>query len=281
MSPDFSRKSARDTNSDRTSRPDYAAPLRVLILTSDPAAAKSWEYGLQRAGFTVKIVDRDRCTAEEIWAWRTDVLLLDVRQANPGLWRRCRSFRNDPRLMFVRILAIGAPRDSESIAAILAAGAHDALPYPCALYQIASHISGLAVSRGESDAKDLKVGSLTVSPGRVRVFVRSQPVAGIPFRAFRILQVLASQPGRVWTREQILEAISDGLTRTSSRTVDVHISLLRRLLASWNGQIETIRGVGYRLLPDEPEKGTAPVSDNPPASRNCAADRTSSRPRVH
>ena len=100
--------------------------------------------------------------------------------------------------------------------------------------------------REEDASFSLCGGMLVIDPGRHVVTLEGEPIE-LTLTEFGMLQYLAARPGFVRTREQIISAVHGGNTILSSRTVDVHVTALRRKLGEAGRMIETVRGVGYRL----------------------------------
>ncbi|MHC4994566.1 MAG: winged helix-turn-helix domain-containing protein, partial [Planctomycetota bacterium] len=89
-------------------------------------------------------------------------------------------------------------------------------------------------------------GPVELYPDRHEVKVNGD-VVDLTATEFKVLHLLARRPGRVFTRQQILEAVHDGLAAVTDRSVDVQLVSLRKKLGSVGRNIETVRGVGYRL----------------------------------
>jgi two-component system phosphate regulon response regulator PhoB len=100
--------------------------------------------------------------------------------------------------------------------------------------------------REEDASFSLCGGMLVIDPGRHVVTLDGEPIE-LTLTEFGMLQYLAARPGFVRTREQIISAVHGRTTVLSSRTVDVHVTALRRKLGEFGDRIETVRGVGYRF----------------------------------
>ena len=128
-------------------------------------------------------------------------------------------------------------------------GADDFLVNDASVGEIAARL-GLATRRGGSDdAAVLKVGDLTVNPDNYQVYVRGRPL-DLTYKEFELLKFLAQRPGRVCDRDLLLREVWGYDYYGGTRTVDVHIRRLRaKLGVEHETLIETIRNVGYRLVP--------------------------------
>ncbi len=91
----------------------------------------------------------------------------------------------------------------------------------------------------------MQVGEVVVDPDRHEVVVAGEPVR-LTRTELRLLHVLLRRPGRVYTREQLVERVMGDNAWVTDRTIDVHVRAIRRKLGTHADAIETIRGVGYR-----------------------------------
>ncbi len=101
------------------------------------------------------------------------------------------------------------------------------------------------------DRATVTVGELTIDPARFQVQVGPRKV-DLTVTEFRVLQLLASRPGQVFVRDQIIAATRGDCQQVTDRSVDVHITGIRRKFGKHGDLIETVRGLGYRLQPKDP-----------------------------
>ena len=94
---------------------------------------------------------------------------------------------------------------------------------------------------------EVRAHDIEISPSRHRVFVDGNPIEGLTLTEFRFLHLLASRPGWVFTRQQILDAVRGADIMVTERAVDVQLVGLRKKLGPRADYIEAVRGVGYRL----------------------------------
>ena len=135
------------------------------------------------------------------------------------------------------------------------AGADDFILDTASAGEISARLAGAARRSGHGDeATVLKVGDLTVNPDNYQVYVRGQPL-DLTYKEFELLKFLAQRPGRVCDRDLLLREVWGYDYYGGTRTVDVHIRRLRaKLGAEHETLIETIRNVGYRLVPKPRER---------------------------
>lgn len=141
--------------------------------------------------------------------------------------------------------------DEDSVARFrFEAGADDFLLTAASLAEISTRMALAArKSNGGDEVGVLKVGDLTVNPDNYQVYVRGRPL-DLTYKEFELLRFLANRPGRVCDRDLLLREVWGYDYYGGTRTVDVHIRRLRaKLGAEHEALIETIRNVGYRLVP--------------------------------
>lgn len=135
-------------------------------------------------------------------------------------------------------------------------GADDFLMTSATSGEISARLSFAARRSGRGDeATVLKVGDVTVNPENYQVYVRGRPL-DLTYKEFELLKFLAQRPGRVCDRDLLLREVWGYDYYGGTRTVDVHIRRLRAKLGpEYEALIETIRNVGYRLVPRPRERG--------------------------
>ena len=142
-----------------------------------------------------------------------------------------------------------AKGEESDIVAGLELGADDYVTKPFSPKVLVARIrTALRRKRVEvgADKGMVQTRDLVIDPARREVQARGKPVS-LTYTEFGIVHLLARRPGVVFTRNQIVEAVRGGDTVVTDRSVDVHIAALRRKLGACGRQIETVRGVGYRL----------------------------------
>ena len=231
-----------------------AKNARILICDDDPIVHQSLSLYLDNEDFAHDSAHDGQQALSMIRAEHYDLMLLD--QMMPGMtgMEVCQAVRKDSRLPIIMLTARG-----EEIDRILGLemGADDYIVKPFSPREVVSRIK--AVLRRTSPAPEasheeqlttLTYGTLEIQPERYSVRIGGQSVACTP-REVELLHLLASHPGRVFDREQILSRIWGYDFFGDSRTVDTHIKRLRQKLAcpemgkAWD--IITVYGVGYKF----------------------------------
>ena len=215
-----------------------AARTSVLVVEDDPGIATQIVRGLRRGGYEADHV----MTGGEALRWgEPDVVLLDLALPDTDGVDVCRQLRERSPVAIIVVTARG--EEPERVLA-LDAGADDYLVKPFGLAELLARIRAV-LRRVHPGGELLRHGPLTVDLRTQRVTVSGQEIALTP-KEFDILECLAADPGRVLSRQQILESAWDAHWYGPTKVLDVHVGSLRRKLGV-PGLIETVYGRGFRL----------------------------------
>jgi DNA-binding response OmpR family regulator len=228
---------------------------RILIVEDERAVARGLEYGLRAEGFAVLLANSGQSALAMARRESPHLLLLDVRLPDLSGFDVCRQLRNEGRRQPILMLTA---RDEEVDKVLgLELGADDYMVKPFSLRELVSRIRALLRrSYGElataAPNQRLAFGPIVLDMERLLVLRDGQPVELTPIE-FRLLRYLASNPGRPWSREQLIEAVWGYDSEIGSdRTIDVHVRHLRQKLEAdpanprW---LVTVRGTGYKFEP--------------------------------
>jgi DNA-binding response OmpR family regulator len=215
------------------------APVRVLIVEDDPGIAGSLRRGLTRAGYAAQIVGS---AAEALSADPYDVVLLDLGLPDGDGTELCGTIRGRSDAAILVITARGEEPDR---VAALDAGADDYIVKPFGFAELMARIRAVLRRSRLIDAHLLRHGPLVIDTGTRKVTVGGQEVVLTPTE-FDILECLASDPGRVVTRQEIHERVWNTHWYGPTRVLDVHIAALRRKLGD-PSLILTVYARGFRL----------------------------------
>ena len=217
-----------------------AAPsqVSVLVVEDDQGIATQLVRGLTRGGYAAEHVT----TGREALAWGDpDVVLLDLGLPDIDGVEVCRRLRERSDVAIIVVTARG--EEPERVLA-LDAGADDYLVKPFGLAELLARIRAV-MRRVRPGGEVLRHGPLAVDVRTRKVSVAGREIALTP-KEFDILECLAVDPGRVVSRQEILESAWDAHWYGPSKVLDVHVAALRRKL-NVPGLIETVYGRGFRL----------------------------------
>ncbi len=221
---------------------------KILIVEDDATIRTILQMLLRNAGFThVHVATRGDEGLEAIRREQPQLVILDLML--PGLdgLTVCRRVREDAALADVRILMLTAKTEDEDVVRGLELGADDYVTKPFSREVLLARIHAL-LRRNDPLAAGRDLDGLRIDTRGGRATL-NETLLTLTRGEFRLLALLASHPGRVYTRSQIIDTIQDEEKSVTERTVDVQLVGVRKKLGDWAAHIETIRGVGYRVKP--------------------------------
>jgi two-component system, OmpR family, response regulator len=223
---------------------------RILLVDDEQSVQTLLSYPLRKDGYHVTSALDGREALERFEEGRFDLVVLDLMLPKLDGVEVCRQLRRHSQVPIIMLTAKGSETDK---VAGLEVGADDYITKPFSMREFRSRVkAALRRSRmvGESsEEEEIESGELTIDFGRRMVTLREEEVR-VTYVEFEILGALARSPGRVLSRETLLEHVWGDSDYRDPRTVDVHIRHLREKLEQDPKQPEflfTVRGVGYRF----------------------------------
>lgn len=218
---------------------------RVLIVEDEPSYVEALEVTLAKEGLETEAATDGRAGLAAFRDVQPDLVLLDLmlpEMSGLDVLRRIRDHSDVP------VIVLSAKDAEADVVTALELGADDYLTKPYSVRELVARIRvAMRRSTGIEETAVLSAGKAVLDPGRYQLRLDGQSF-DLPRKEFEVMQKLMSRPGRVVTRDELLEEIW-GFGWTDSKTLDQHIRRLRRKLEQVAGapRIVTIRGVGYRL----------------------------------
>ena len=221
---------------------------KIMVVDDDPNIRELVRLYLEKEGFEVTCAERGDEAVKMFRATPPNLMLLDVMLPGMDGWQVCREVRKISNIPIIMLTAKGETFDK---VLGLELGADDYIVKPFDMKELVARIK--AVIRrfqvAEAPEKELVFPGLTINISQYTVTYMGKPLE-MPPREIELLYFLASHPGMVFTREQLLEQVWGYDYFGDSRTVDVHVKRLREKLSGgeelgW--QIKTVWGVGYKF----------------------------------
>jgi two-component system, OmpR family, alkaline phosphatase synthesis response regulator PhoP len=224
----------------------------ILIVEDEADILELIRYMLEKEGFAVRGVQDGEAALREIRQRKPDLVLLDLMLPGMDGLEICRRLRDGSETEDLPVVMLTARGEESDVVAGLNLGADDYITKPFSPKVLVARVRtvlrrGRRSGEGEvEDGASLVRGALEIHRGRREVLVQGQAVA-LTWTEFQILDLLASRPGWVFTRYQIVDAVRGEDYPVTERAVDVHMVGLRRKLGELGRLLETVRGVGYRF----------------------------------
>jgi two-component system phosphate regulon response regulator PhoB len=227
-----------------------AARERILVIDDEPDLLELVRVNLAQAGFEVDAVATGREALERLRRSRPDLVILDLMLPDLPGTEICRQLRRDPATALLPVIMLTAKADEVDRVVGFEIGADDYVTKPFSPRELLLRVRAVLRRQGAGAppaATQLRHGPLHVDSERHRCFVEEREVP-LTAKEFDLLRALMSRPGRVFTREQLLNAVWGSEISVTARTIDTHLKRLREKLGKAGELIETVRGVGYRFV---------------------------------
>ena len=220
----------------------------VLVVDDESDILEFLKYNLEKEGFIVATAENGKEALEIAYKVKPQLIILDIMMPEMDGVEVCRQLRSD-KVFDQTIISFLTARDEDySQIAALDVGGDDYITKPIRPRLLISRVKALfrRTERGVGEQKSevIKVGDLTIDKEKVLVF-RNEEQIEMAKKEFELLLLLASKPGKVFTREEIFNKVWGTDVIVGNRTIDVHIRKVREKLGS--RYIKTLKGVGYKF----------------------------------
>jgi len=220
---------------------------KILIVDDEPDILELIEYNLKKEGYQVYTARNGQEAVTEAKRSLPDLIVLDIMMPKMDGIEACRIMRTMPEFKNTFMVFLTARSEEYSEIAGFNVGADDYIAKPIKPRALVSRIN--AILRRNAPAEDtvdnkLEIGDLVIDREAYLVFKKGVKVV-LAKKEFELLYLLASKPGKVYTREVILKNIWEDSVVVTNRTIDVHIRKLREKLG--DDIVATVKGVGYKF----------------------------------
>lgn len=224
---------------------------KILIVDDEPNIRQLVRFNLEREGFTAVEAEDGVSCLEMVNKEKPDLIVLDIMIPGKDGLEVCRLVKTRPETAGIAVIMLTAKAEEIDTILGLEMGADDYVTKPFSPRELVARVKAV-LRRSHKDplqSDELMFGSLRMNLVRYEAFLGQEKLALTP-KEFELLRSFVTDPGKAFTREQLLEKVWGYEYAGDTRTVDVHIRHLRLKLSADPAlaeAIETVRGVGYRL----------------------------------
>jgi len=227
---------------------------QIVIVEDEPDILEVLSYNLRREGFKVEASMDGAQGLQLVQDLTPDLVLLDLMLPGMDGLEICGKLKADRSCNHIPIIMISAKGEESDIVQGLGIGADDYITKPFSPRELMARVKAVlrrvAPPKGESSITNLVIDQLNIDIGKFTVTLCGEKIS-LTATEFRLLHFLASNRGRVFTRNQLLGHALGNDTNVIDRNIDVHIRAIRKKLGTAQNYIDTIRGVGYRFKDTE------------------------------
>ena len=221
----------------------------VLLVEDEPAQREMLAYNLEAEGFDVITADNGEDGLILVAENDPDLIVLDWMMPQLSGIEVCRRLKSNSKTRQIPVIMLSARADEVDRVHGLETGADDYVVKPYSVIELMARVKAhLRRIRAAAVGDRLEYGDIMLDPETHKVF-RSQSELKLGPTEFRLLSTFMEKPGRVWSRDQLLDRVWGRDIYVDTRTVDVHVGRLRKALCQHGGDdpLRTVRGAGYAL----------------------------------
>ncbi|MBW7899502.1 Alkaline phosphatase synthesis transcriptional regulatory protein PhoP [Candidatus Brocadiaceae bacterium B188] len=224
------------------------AKEKILVVDDEQDLVKLIRYHLEKDGYRVLSAYNGEDALFLSRKERPELLILDLMLPGMDGLEVCKRLKADRDLTNTAIVMLTAKGEEADITTGLKLGADDYITKPFSPKELVARAQAVLRRTKSASAiqEYIKIDDLTIDLDKHEVIIKNEPVQ-LTLAEFKILYHLARKPGRVFTRDQLLDAVSGPETAVTDRTIDVHVASLRKKLKTFANRIATIRGIGYKF----------------------------------
>ena len=224
---------------------------RILVIEDEEDILALIHFNLVKEGFRVECATTGEEGVKKARDVNPSLILLDLMLPGLNGLDVCKLLRQAPESKDCPIIMLTARGEEHDIVKGLELGADDYIPKPFSSQVLLARIRAVLRRRVKPDSQQdqgqpIEIHKLYIHPGRNKVIADGRDVE-LTYTEFKILTILASRPGWVFNRSQIVDAVHGEGYAVTDRAVDVQIVGLRKKLGNCGDYIETVRGIGYRF----------------------------------
>jgi two-component system alkaline phosphatase synthesis response regulator PhoP len=219
-------------------------PTKILIVDDEPDIIEILKYNLNNEGYDVKSANNGKKAVEKAKKFIPDIILLDVMMPEMDGIEACVELKKISTLSNTRIIFLSARGEDFTQIAAFDAGADDYVTKPVKPKILIKKISSISKRINNNLSNFLDLGEIKIDKESYLISINKEDVS-LPRKEFELLYLLASKPGKVFSRDEIMAKVWGTQVIVGDRTIDVHIRKLREKIG--DKYIKTIKGVGYKF----------------------------------
>lgn len=225
----------------------YTSDIKILLVDDEPDILEIVGYNLKSEGYAVKTASNGLEAIETGKTFKPHLIILDVMMPEMDGIEACERLRKLPELNHSIITFLTARGEDYSQVAGFDAGADDYITKPVKPKVLVSKVKALLrrLSSGAADNNQIELDGLIIDRDEYKVICNGNEMV-LPRKEFELLSLLATKPGKVYKREEILDEVWGNEVVVGGRTIDVHIRKLREKIG--DDKFKTIKGVGYKFV---------------------------------
>ncbi len=220
----------------------------IAIIDDEDDIRELVSVNLKKAGFKIKEFSNGNSFIKSLSKSKPDLAILDIMMPGMDGIEVCKIIKKDDKFSDIPIIMLTAKTDETDRVLGLEMGADDYVPKPFSPRELTARVKAV-LRRKERKEKNTGIergGILKIDPEKFEAYVKGEKVE-LTSTEFKILTILMEKPGRVFSREQLLDLLWGDEKIVVDRTIDVHIKHLREKLGVGGKLVKNIRGVGYKL----------------------------------
>jgi DNA-binding response OmpR family regulator len=229
---------------------------RLVVIDDYYDVLELLKYNFLQEGYEVKIFFNAVDALKYINVDNTDLVITDWMLPEMDGLELCKNLKRSSSTQDIPVVMLTAKADEIDAVTALEVGAEDYITKPIRIKEMLSRVKKILhrrimedADRGKKEIKDsIECGVLKMNLNSYKVFINDDPLE-LTIGEFKLLEMLAKQPGKVFSRNQIIEKINGSQYFATERSIDVQIAGLRKKLGPYKDAVETVRSVGYRFKP--------------------------------
>jgi two-component system alkaline phosphatase synthesis response regulator PhoP len=228
--------------------------IKVLVVEDEATIQELLQFNLERVNYKVKVTDSGEEAIKQASKSNPDLILLDIMLPGTDGLEVCKTLKASSKTKNIPIIMLTALCEEADIVAGLELGADDYVTKPFSprvlLARVKAALRRPNAATSENSEELITIHNIIIDLTRHRVTIDGNEII-LTHTEFKVLKLMTTQPGRVFTRYQIVDAVHGEDYPVTDRSVDVQIVGLRKKMGEAGNYIETIRGIGYRFKEED------------------------------